>query len=109
MVCVLSAYLKLIELDKRVSISAKKGYQPGSAKNLKTYINRYLDFCIEYKLPPVPAQGQQLRRLAQYLADSPTISAIDTINNYLWGLCTFHRLLNLPPPDTSEIFDYPNY
>ena len=82
--------------------STKKGYQPGSAKNLRTYINRYLDFCIKYKLPPVPAQGLQLRRFAQYLADSPTISAIETIHNYMWGLKTFHKLLDLPPPDTRE-------
>ena len=50
----------------------------------------------------MPAQDLQLRRFAQYLSESPTITAIDTINNYLWGLKTFHRLLNLPPPDTSE-------
>ena len=96
------AYTKLIQLDNRLRNTTKKGYQPGSAKNLKSYINRYLDFCLEYKLQPVPAQGLQLRRFAQYLAESPTILAINTINNYLWGLRTFHRLLNLPPPDTSE-------
>ena len=70
--------------------SAKAAYQPGSAKNLRTYINRYLDFCLEFHSPPVPDNGKQLRRFAQFLADSPTISAIETINNYLWGLRTFH-------------------
>ena len=98
----IAAYFKLAALDHRVLQSTRKGYQPGTTKNLRTYINRYLDFCIEYKLPPVPANGAQLRRFAQYLADSPTISAIETINNYLWGLRTFHRMLNLPPPDTTE-------
>ena len=89
-------------LDARLSATTKKGYQPGSTKNLRTYINRYLDFCLEFKLPPVPAQGQQLRRFAQYLTECPTISAIETINNYLWGLKTFHRILGLSPPDTME-------
>ena len=82
--------------------STRKGYQPGTAKNLRTYINRYLDFCLEYNLSQVPANGKQLCRFVQFLADSPTISAIETINNYLGGVKTFHRLLNLPPPDTSE-------
>ena len=98
----IAAYFKLEALDKRVVDTTKRGYQPGSAKNLRTYINRYLDFCIEFKLPPVPANGQQLRRFAQFLADSPSISGIETINNYLWGLRMFHRMLNLPPPDMSE-------
>ena len=82
--------------------SINKGYQPGSTRNLKSYINRYLDFCIEFELHPLPAKGQTVRRFAQYLADQPTISAIDTVNNYMWGLCTFHKILGLPVPDTSE-------
>ena len=96
------AVFKLAALDNKVKNTTKKGYQPSSTKNLRSYINRYLDFCLEFKLSPIPAQGQQLRRFAQYLADSPTISAIQTINNYLWGLKTFHRLLGLPTPDTKE-------
>ena len=102
MVIIFLAYIKLAALDQRVKVSTKKGYQPGCSKNLHTYINRYLDFCIEFKLPPIPAEGMQLRRFAQYLADSTNISAIGTINNYLWGLKTFHKLLGLPAPDTGE-------
>ena len=93
---------KLVLLDQRVKYSAKKGYQPGSARNLCTYINRYLDFCLEHSLPPIPADGTQLRRFIQYLADSPTISAIDTINNYIWGVRTFHKMVGVSPPDTGE-------
>ena len=89
-------------MDTRVKLTTQKGYQPGSAKNLRGYINRYLDFCIDFKLPPVPAKGQQIRRFAQYLAELPTISAIETIQNYLWGVKTLHKLLDLPPPDTNE-------
>ena len=99
---VILALLKLAALDERVKISTKKGYQPGSAKNLRTCINRYLDFCLEYKLPPIPVQGIQLRRFAQYLADSNKINSIQTIHNYLWGLRTFNKMLGLPPPDTRE-------
>ena len=94
--------VKLAELDSRIKATSKKAYQPGSSKNLRTYINRYLDFCIEFRLPPVPAEGQQLRRFAQYLADKPSISAIQTVNNYIWGLKVFHKLLGVEPPDTRE-------
>ena len=52
---------KLAALDDRVKNTIEKGYQPGSAQNLRTYINRYLEFCLEFKLPPVPAKGHQLR------------------------------------------------
>ena len=89
-------------LDRRLNTTISKGYQPGSAQNLKCYINRYLDFCIEHKVPPVPAQGKQLRRFIQYLSEQTTINAIQTVNNYIWGLKTFHRILDLPPPDTTE-------
>ena len=57
---------------------------------------------MEHGLSPLNANGQQTHRFIQFLADSPTISAIETIHNYLWGLKTFHKLLELPPPDTSE-------
>ena len=102
MVLFISACIKLAALDARVKQSTSKGYQPGSSKNLHTYINRYLDFCIEHRLPPVPAEGLQLRRFAQYLADTRNITAMQTINNYMWGLKTFHKILGLKPPDTSE-------
>ena len=95
-------FSKLAELDHRVNNSLKKGYQPGSSKNLRSYVNRYLDFCMEHKLCPLNANGQQTRRFIQYLADSPTISAIETVRNYLWGIKTFYKLLELTPPDTSE-------
>ena len=96
------ALTKLAALDDRVKQTTKKGYQEGTTKNLRTYINRYLDYCLEFKVPPIPAKGQQLRRFAQYLSEQPTITAIETINNYLWGVKTFHKLLDLPPPDTRE-------
>ena len=98
------AITKLAAIDKKIKQSMKKGYQQGSARNLTSYINRYLDFCLDHLLPPVPADGTQLRRFVQYLAELPTISAIETIKNYIWGLRTFHKLLELPPPDTSEFF-----
>ena len=89
-------------MDDRVKRTTKRGYQPGSSKNLRTYINRYLDFCMEFKLPPVPAEGMQLRRFAQFLADSPSISSYRTITNYIWGVKTFHKLLGFQAPDTGE-------
>ena len=95
-------FAKLSALDNNVNNSLKRRYQPGSVKNLRSYINRYLDFCIEHGLSPIPATGQQTRRFIQFLADSPTISAMETISNYMWGLKTFHKLLELPPPDTTE-------
>ena len=100
--CLIVALLKLAALDARVKKSTKSGYKPGSSKNLRTYINRYLDFCLEFKLPPVPAEGIQLRRFVQYLADSPSISSFQTLNNYSWGVKTFHKLLGLEPPSTTE-------
>ena len=93
---------KFAALDDRVKQTKKNGLQHGSAQNLRTYINRYLDFCIELRLPPVPAKGHQLRRFAQYLSEQPTISAIETIHNYIWGVKTFHKLLVLQPPDTND-------
>ena len=83
---------KLAELDERVNNTTKKAYQQGSLQNLCTYINRYLECCLEYKLPPVPAKGHQLRRFAQYLLEQNTITAIQTI----------HKILELPPPDTND-------
>ena len=93
---------KLIELDARVKITTKKAYQQGSINNLCTYISRYLDFCMEFKLPSAPAKGHQLRRFAQYLSEQSTISAIETIHNYIWGVKTFHKILDLPAPDMTE-------
>ena len=83
-------------------------FLPGRKNILPDILSRWHEsqklrkFCLDYKLPPIPAQGMQLRRFAQYLADTPTTNAIETINNYLWGVKTFHRLLDLPPPDTHE-------
>ena len=96
------AIAKLAALDNRIKATQKTGYQPGSTRNLRSYINRYLDFCLEYKLHPIPADGIQIRRFVQYLADLPTILAIATIQNYIWGVRMFHKLLNLNPPSTDE-------
>ena len=95
-------FSKLVQFDRRLKKTVKSGYQPGTSKNLRVYINRYLDFCLEYKLHPIPADGIQYRRFLQYLADLPTISAIATIQNYMWGVRTFHKILNLQPPDSNE-------
>ena len=95
------AFKQLVELDKRLQLTTKRGYQPGSCKNLRLQINRYLDFCIDLELPPVPADELQLHRFAQYLADSLSINAIDMVLNYTSALKTLHKLVGLQPPSTS--------
>ena len=94
-------FQRLIELDSHLKKSTKKGYQPGTSKNLRCQINRYLDFCLLYKLPPVPGDELQLRRFAQFLYETPSVNAYGTLENYMSSLKTFHRMVGVEPPSTQ--------
>ena len=90
-------FVCLIELDKRLKQSTKNGYQPGTAKNLRCQINRYLDFCLLYCVPPVPADELQLQRFEQHLDDSETVHSYGTLENYMSSIRTFHKMVGYPP------------
>ena len=95
-------FKKLVALDNRVAGSLKQGFQAGSAKNLRYEINKYLEFCIQFRLHPLPASDIQIRRFAQYIADTPTINAYGTVTNYIGAVKTYHKLMGFKPPDMQN-------
>ena len=97
-----SVYQKTAILDARVLGLTRKGYQPGTSRNLHYQINRYLDFCLEHKYVPAPCSNIQLRRFAAWVADTPKIAAYGTVSNYISAVRTFHKIIGLPPPQLTE-------
>ena len=91
-------FKKLTQLDNRLNITTRQGYQPGTSRNLYYQINRYLDFCLEFKFHPAPASQLQIRRFAQWIADNPTVQAFGTLSNYLSAVKTMHKIIGVPPP-----------
>ena len=74
--CFISVFKKLKNLDHTLLITTQGGYKATSAANIKSQINRYLDFCIGYLLPPVPVTDLQIRRYSQHRADKISFNSI---------------------------------
>ena len=98
----IAAFQKLEDLDKRLLSTTQRGYQPGTTRNLSYQINRYLDFCLEFGFSPAPASQLQLRRFAQWISDNPAVNAYGTVSNYLSAVKTFHKIIGVQPPNTTE-------
>lgn len=66
-----------------------------------TQYKSYLYFTSYYGLPAFPATPIRLALFAQFL--SRTFKSVSSIQNYISGIRTMHLLLNIDPPDTSDI------
>lgn len=88
--------LDIQEIDQQLRNTVSKSYPVSTQRNLLTQINRYLDFCLIYKLSPFPAGELHIRRYAQYL--SMQVKSVDTVCNYLSTVRTLHKMLGLPQP-----------
>ena len=57
---------------------------------------------MELQLVPAPCSNLQLKRFAQWVADTPKIAAYGTVSNYVSAVKTMHKILGQSPPDTKE-------
>lgn len=100
---VISGYLyaaRLSTLDDQCYDTLKKGYRPGTLKNIRSQALIYSRFCEFYGLNRFPASEWQMVRYARYIAN--TVVSYETVINYLAGVRTLHRLGGYALPDLRE-------
>ena len=76
-------------------------FAQGTLRNLKTQLHRFSEFSYKSALDGLPVSTDTLCLYIQYLTRS--LSSPQSITNYVSGLRTFHKLLDLPFPSTSDI------
>lgn len=94
---------RLQMLDCHCYETMKKGYQETTMRNLRSQALVYNRFCEFYGLPKFPATAWQMVRFARYVAN--TVTSYETVQNYLSGVRTLHKLggFEVPGPDEPNV------
>ena len=77
----------------------RSGLAEGTMDNLRTYLSTYEQYCQDTGDVPFNMSTKDLPVYAIYLA--LRLKSVDSIINYVSGLCTLHRLVGVRPPDTD--------
>jgi len=93
---------KLQELDEAVLRLKGLALEESTQRSYATHRARYLQFCDEYGLSPVPISQVQAARYVAYLADSLSPSSIP---KYLNIIRIIHLEHNLPDPCVLQLYD----
>lgn len=80
-------------MQKHTRRSTRAAFAESTSKNLRSQWKSYLLFCFYFNLTPFPATSKVLAWFAQLLSRSMT--AIDTVRNYISGVKLLHVLLDL--------------
>lgn len=91
---------KLQELDDECYTTLSRAYRKNTLKNLRSQALIYHRFCMFYGLKMFPADEWQLVRFARYLGNS--LTSAETVQNYLSGVRTLHRIGGYSVPDASS-------
>ena len=90
----------LKHLDQRVAQHTLHGLAVTTTRNLKTHINTYVQFCSKYQLLMFPADALQMQRYLTHLSEMH--KSVDSMKNYMCGVCTLHLLLGFEPPPYDD-------
>ena len=88
-------------LEIRVRQTQERAYASGTVRNLWTQWRRFKEFCVLTGLPRFPVTDHTLSLYIQYL--SLRVKSPDTVKQYVSGLRTLHRMLDLQFPDPSSV------
>ena len=98
---VISGYKeKLQRLDDSCYDTMKKGYRPGTKKNLRSQASIYSKFCTDHGLQEYPADEWQLVRYAGFT--STHVTSQGKVDNYVGGVRTLQKLAGYPTPPASS-------
>lgn len=92
----------LQQLQKELTRTHKSAFAPGSVKNLKCQLKKFVKFVELVEQDCFPITVYNLCLYIQFLSCS--LSSPQSIRNYVSGLKTIHLLCNVPFPDTSNMF-----
>ena len=87
------------ELDQSVQGFFANGLAPATRTAYRSFANRYLGFCAEFRLIPLPLSQDTITRFAAYLARSGL--TYQSIRSYLAGVCFLQIVCGLPDPDLA--------
>lgn len=79
----------LRELDKGISTSIASAWAPSTLRTRNSQWGKYLDFCLDNDLRPLPALETTVARFLYYMSRTCTYV---TVNNYLSAIMVLHKL-----------------
>ena len=88
-------------MDPSVQQYLAHSLAPATVSTYRSATTRYLRFCTQYNLPPLPLCASTVTRFAAYLADCNMV--FGTIRAYLSGIRFFQILNGLPDPCLGAI------
>ena len=81
-------------MRQEVLRSKRAAFADGTARNLRWQWKLFIMFCAYFRFKILPASIECLCLYAQFLSRS--MRAVDSIRNYLSGVCTLHVLCDIP-------------
>ncbi len=87
-------------LQLRVRASQRAALASATRKSNSFKLRKYLQFCLEIGLDPVPATSNSLCLYAEYLAR--TFKSVQSIKAYLFTVANLHRMCKVHPPDLKH-------
>ena len=88
-------------LEVKVRQTQEQAYAPGTVRNLWTQWRKFKLFCTLTGLPRYPVSDHTLALYIQFLSYS--LKSPETVKQYVSGLRTLHRLLELEFPDSQSV------
>ena len=88
--CVLAWSLQ--QLDREVTSFQQSAFALGTKGNLVSQFRAYLDFCLRFELPGLPATGETLCRFAVWTAVTKRAKTGQTVRNFLSAVRTLCKL-----------------
>lgn len=91
---------RLDQLDDECYETMTKAYRKNTLKNLRSQALIYHRFCVYTGHHLFPASNWQMVRFARYVGNS--VTSIETVQNYISGVRTLHRIGGFPVPDSQD-------
>lgn len=80
--------MDLPTIDKGISSSIASAWAPSTLKTRNSQWGKFLDFCMDNRLVPLPALETTVARFLFFMSQSCTFT---TVNNYLSAIMVLHR------------------
>jgi hypothetical protein len=97
--CVTGMWLARLQRD--LNRSQRAAFATGTVKNLKSQWNKFRSFCHLSQDYTLPVSTERLCLYVQFLSRS--LAAPQSFRNYISGLKTLHKLLELAFPSLSSV------
>ena len=90
----------MYNLKRDVKKSTVSAYAEGTRKNMRVHWKAFLLFCTFFNLLPLPASLETICLFIQFLSRS--FKSVESIKNYVSGVCTLHLFLGHAFPSLDE-------